>query len=40
MQFDQIIIIIVLFYLKDKNVHKHYTDIFNILFNAHKKVKK
>jgi len=36
MNFDLIIINGVLLYLENKNVHKYYITIFNILFNIHK----
>jgi len=35
MNFDLIIINIVLFYLDDKNTHKCGTTVFNVLFNVH-----
>jgi len=33
---EQIIINAALFFLEDKNTHKYYTWVFNILFNVHK----
>jgi len=35
MKSDLIIINVILFYLKHKNVHKYYRVVFNILFNIH-----
>jgi len=35
MKSDLIIINVILFYLKKKNVRKYYTIVFNILYNAH-----